>query len=101
LLCRSRHCLFPLAVAAGSRLLPPPTINHPLVPPLPKPALSPSTVHFSTICGWLGRALVHVRLQLDRPVSNRTTAMDNSLDDEISTIVSLNNEFFCTHFFED
>jgi hypothetical protein len=26
--------------------------------------------------------------------------MDNSSDDEISTIVSLNNEFFYTHFFE-
>jgi hypothetical protein len=27
--------------------------------------------------------------------------MDNSSDDEISTIASLNNEFFYTHFFED
>jgi hypothetical protein len=98
--------LFPLAAAAtkvdaGSHLLPP-TANRPLVPPLPEPAPPPlSAFHFTTICGWLGRALVLVCKQLVRPFSNKTAPMDNNPVDEISTNTSVNNEFFYKNFFED
>jgi hypothetical protein len=103
---RSRPCPFPLTGAttssADSRLLPRNRQSGPLIAPLPGPApLSPAVVRFSPIYRRLLRALVPARAQPVRPFANKTTAMDSSSDDDISTIANLNNEFFYTHFFDD
>jgi uncharacterized protein with von Willebrand factor type A (vWA) domain len=58
-------------------------------------------IHFSTICGLLGRALVHAHTQPVHPFAKMTAAMDGSSDDDNAAISDLNNEFFYTHFFED
>jgi hypothetical protein len=45
--------------------------------------------------------LVPARTQPVWPFPNKTAPMDSISDDKISTITSLNNEFFYKHFFED
>jgi hypothetical protein len=57
-----------------------------------------------SVGGWGERSSLSARNLFGHlPIGPRrwTAALDSSLDDEISTIANLNNEFFYTHLFED
>jgi hypothetical protein len=99
--CRSSLPLAATAKAAVGSTYCPPLPIAPLVPSLAEPSPQPpSAVHLTTICGWLRRALVLVRTQPVRPFANRIAPMDSNLNDEISTIACLNNEFYYKNFLE-
>jgi hypothetical protein len=56
-------------------------------------------IHFTAYSWWLGQVLDPRRMQsvMPFPFANRTATMDNSSDEDIASIVSVNNEFFYKH----
>jgi hypothetical protein len=79
---RPRSLLLPFPVACATT-----TATHLIFPPTVAHLFASRVVVF----GWM---VVLGRAQPVRPFAKRPTAMDSSSDDEISSVVSSNNEFY-------